>query len=241
MAALAGDDEFVVTPDEDAVRLREWQQSDPQELAPRAQTPGLVLVAQWGWATEEGSACREWFESLTSTTSAVDPSLYVYPAHSTHITVSTLSSFKKLDGPRVGLSPSDDERLLKAWTAALARLLARDPIKPFEVEVARVDISPGAAFIFFEDHSGSILQLRELVKEARDTDPDLLQLDTELGGRVKAAVHVPNIIHSSFARFVALPADVPRLREAFAREVGGSIGPLTIRVDEITLANECAP
>ena len=113
MAALAGDDEFVVTPDEDAVRLREWQQSDPQELAPRAQTPGLVLVAQWGWATEEGSACREWFESLTSTTSAVDPSLYVYPAHSTHITVSTLSSFKKLDGPRVGLSPSDDERLLK--------------------------------------------------------------------------------------------------------------------------------
>ena len=115
--------------DLDALALSKWGGADSGEPPPRAPTCGLVLVAEWGWASQPGVqvcgcfrpntlgggtrgslpnltsasfAKSERYEALKrSAEAAGGGALYVYPAHATHVTVATLSSFKKTDAPRV--------------------------------------------------------------------------------------------------------------------------------------------
>jgi|AntAceMinimDraft_5_1070358.scaffolds.fasta_scaffold179151_1 hypothetical protein len=92
--------------DLDAVALDAWVtaggRGEEGPPPPRARTPGLVLVAAWGWAAEPGGIASENAASEGATSSpharayaqlsaqiheASRGALYVYPAHATHITV----------------------------------------------------------------------------------------------------------------------------------------------------------
>ena len=92
------------------------------------------------------------------------------------LTLATLSSFKKPDAPRRGLSEALDHRFTAAWSNALARQLALFRVGSFTIEATRVEMSSGAVFIHFSDPSGGFAKLRELVARARDEDPELAAL-----------------------------------------------------------------
>lgn len=190
-AANAG--RFVVQVDADAVKLATWAGSSAgRELPPpRSLVPGLVLVAEWGWA--EQSAAGAAYARLRADVDEVSAgALYTYPPSATHITIATLSSFKKVDAARAGLSPAQDARLVEAWGNALERAFsAAPPLGPFELEASRIELSPGAGFLHFSDPTGSIGRLRACVERARDFDPELaaLEQDPLFQGRVRCSVH----------------------------------------------------
>ena len=195
------------------------------------------------------------------------------------MTIATLSSFRKPAQARGGLSPAQDAALLEAWGEALAAAFAARPEPAFELEARAVELSPGAAFLHFDDPSGAVARLRALVAAVRDDDGlgdtttggaggggALAGLDAELGGRVRASVHIPDIVHSSYARFVdaavepksatagaaarpttggatAMPAAAAggtALEERFAAMAAG-FRPFRVKVRGLTLANECSP
>ena len=201
--------------DVDAVQLAAWRAEagpagKPATVPPpRSPTSGLVLVAEWGWG--EAPAVAAAYEALRSGVAAAGAgALYAYPAHATHVTVATLSSFKKPDAPRCGLSAQDDAELVAAWGQALEEQLggggsgsgSDSAACCFELEAYRLELSPGAAFVHFRDPTGAMDRLRACVARARDENPALRTWDERLGGRVRGAVHLPDIVHASFARFV---------------------------------------
>mmetsp|Transcript_36525 Transcript_36525/g.72363 ORF Transcript_36525/g.72363 Transcript_36525/m.72363 type:complete len:309 (+) Transcript_36525:196-1122(+) len=199
--------------DQDAVALKAWamQNDSPLVPPPRALHPGLVLVAEWAWANMDKEQSEHYQRLQTATGEASLGLLYSYPAHATHITVSTLSSFKKPDAPRAGgLSPEADAAFVAAWGDALAGALGNENMAPFELEAYKIELSAGAAFLHFRDPTDSFGRLRALVASVRDTDPELATFDDLLGGRVREAVHLPDIVHSSYARFVASSCDSPQ-------------------------------
>ena len=155
--------------------------------------------------------------------------------------------------------PQVDAAYTDAWANALRTVLAEQPVAEFEIEAYKVEVSPGAAFLHFTDPSGSIAKLRELVAKARDEDPELARLaDGEkgfgvLGGGpgsggavpgLRSSVHIPDIVHSSYARFVGSPAGgadgEAALQKRFA-EAAAAFTPFKIKVRTLTLANEAAP
>lgn len=264
---------FTIRPDPDAIALASASKglspSEAQEAVGKVRglNPGLVLVAEWGWAVPghyadaDGDAAAEGYEAARSSTANVSGTcLYTYPSHATHITVATLSSFKKEDAPRSGLPPKVDATFTEAWAAALRNILADQPVPEFELEAYRLELSAGAAFIHFKDPSGSMNTLRELVAKARDEDPELARLaDGEkgfgvLGGGsgdggavpgLRSSVHLPDIVHSSYARFISTPDDGvggdAALQRRFEEEAAATFKPFKVQIRSLTLANEAAP
>ena len=78
--------------------------------------------------------------------------------------------------------------------------------------------------------------MHELSAELEDTyggnDPDILSL--------QAAIHVPDIIHSTVMRLASKPSDSPRLAKELAG-LGARWAPATVHVDEICLVYEKHP
>ena len=256
-----------IVPDADAVRLAEWRDhlaaspSSPPP-APRATVTrgGLVLVAEWGWAEPGEANSGERYAQLKAQLEAVaGEDLYVYPPHATHVTIATLSNFKKADAPR-GFSVDDatDAKVVEAWAAAIERSLAdaAPAVEPFTLEARRIELSPGAAFLHFCDPSGTVERLRQLVAQARDEDQGLAAVVQDYNAgkvdgdqAVRGAVHLPDIVHSSFARFVRAPPPGSEQSEAAAvaavagkfNTIAASFEPFPVRITRLTLANECAP
>ena len=102
---------FGLIADPDAVRLHN-SSSEP------CACPGLVFVAEWGWAEGGADDTRRRYETLRERTQQLSNGmLYTYPAHASHITIATLSSFKKPDAPRRGLSQEADAKYCEAWVS----------------------------------------------------------------------------------------------------------------------------
>lgn len=154
----------------------------------------------------------------------------------------TLSSFKNVEGVRVGLDPEQDARVVGAWSRRLGSILQESQVEPFVIRASKLELSPGAAIVHFEDPTGTIERIRDRVRTALAGDPSLEALDLEFGGKVAASIHVPNIIHSSYARFVATvsPEEFSAMEAAF-NALSARFKPFDILVDRITLANESSP
>jgi hypothetical protein len=133
-----------------------------------------------------------------------------------------------------------DELFLKAWADALQEQLTQQPLVPaFELVASRLELSAGAAIIHFEDPSGAMTALRQKVEMAA-ADQELAALDQQLGGAVQR-YFVPNIVHSSYARFIR-PVDAQRGEEMQAafQELASKFKPFSITVSVLNLINECS-
>mmetsp|Transcript_20044 Transcript_20044/g.27176 ORF Transcript_20044/g.27176 Transcript_20044/m.27176 type:complete len:277 (-) Transcript_20044:147-977(-) len=250
---------FVANPD--AIRLAAWQReaedapSGQQPESPRtALAPGFVFVAEWGWATREENGAAHYKALVDSTARAGQGgSLYCYPAFATHVTIATLSSFLKPDAPRNFLSPEADQAYTSAWSEAIDERLRQQPedAQPFDLVASSIELSPGAAFLHFTDESGTIQRFRDMVVDVRDSDPRLKALEEswetqpfarskDAAAQLRDSVHVPNIIHASYARFLSPVDDEEGLEQAFAA-VSEAFTPFTIRVRTLFLVNELSP
>lgn len=236
--------EFKFQIDPDAVKLAEWESRGRSLPPPRSQVSGLVLVAEWGWALHP-DVSENYDELLRATAAVSDGSLYTYPKFATHVTVATLSSFRKPDAARANISAEVDAALISAWGDALVVAIDDSNESPFDLEAYRIEISPGAAFLHFKDPNGSIARLRSLVEKVRDHDPHLEALDRQLEGRVRSSVHIPDIVHTSFARFVKADhsgdgTGDDNLISKFDK-MASKFAPFTIRIQKLTLADESTP
>lgn len=83
-------------------------------------------------------------------------------------------------------------------------------------------------------------KLRQLVRQCVDSDARLRLLDEQHDGRVSSSIHIPNIVHSSFARFIDEPEDSDLLAREFS-QLAESFEPFSITVTTLTLANEVLP
>jgi len=267
-----------IVPDPDAILLAEWAASGSGTPAPRATATrgGLVLVAEWGWAEDASNGGEQYAELKAGMEAAAGDALYVYPASATHVTIATLSSFKKEGAPR-GFAVDDamDSRVMSTWADALERSLLQDTeaagegaLGPFTLEAQRLELSPGAAFLHFADPSGAVERLRRAVARARDSDPALEKLATVdypaaatgagagagaqgSSGDIRASVHLPDIVHSSFARFIRTPPEQHpggggegTAAEAIVAKfnaLAADFQPFPVRIKRLTLANECSP
>ena len=82
--------------------------------------------------------------------------------------------------------------------------------------------------------------MRACVARARDCNPEIVALDCRLGGRVREAVHLPDIVHASFARFIQADQDSTAISARF-RKLSEGFVPFTVRVTRLTMANERTP
>ncbi|CAM9232667.1 unnamed protein product [Laminaria digitata] len=208
---------------------------------------GLVLVVGWGWG--EDSSTR--YEILASDMAALCPdSLHVYDAGHLHCTVATLSSFKNSKSVFFKASAADRDRAIQAWNRALTAAFARiKPAWPFELVFRLLEISPAATFLKADDASNTMETLRSAVKEAAE-DPLLHELSAELEDKyrgddpeilsLQAAIHVPDIIHSTVMRLASEPPNARRLAEELAG-LSARWAPATVRVDKISLVYEKHP
>jgi hypothetical protein len=233
--------------DDDAILLDAWLRNRNEggdDTPPRALFPGLVLVAEWGWAMDDANSCHyaELCEQLSSMSGG---SFYIYPASATHVTIATLSSFKKANAPRACIGPELDAVFVEAWAVAISKSVSESSFTAFELEAYQLELSPGAVFLHFRDSSGTIDRLRNIVRQARDSDPVLAALDInpEFSGRIRQSVHLPNIVHASFARCIGVskmqgPENQP---EELFEELRKNFVPFRIKIRTLTLANECSP
>ncbi len=269
---------FKIVPDPYAIRLKEWSDSEgaPAQAPRTTETRGgLVLVAEWGWAEDPENGGKQYLSLKKDIEDAMGECMYVYPPHATHVTVATLSNFKKSDAPRgFKNAPNDavDARILQAWGDALesafrnqTQIGDRSPqiqpssevarVGPFTLEAHHIELSPGAAFLHFFDPSGTIDRLRDLVKHARDKDPQLAAVVAELDessvsqsdgdeGRgnstLRDSVHIPDIVHSSFGRFIQDTADEAQVVARFS-SIAAHFKSFPLRITRLILANECSP
>jgi hypothetical protein len=257
--------------DNDALGISLWVESlhsSTQLPRPACTVPGLVLVAEWGWADCSEHLKFAYSQICEHTISAGKGTLFCKPAHASHITIALLSSFKRPhDSPRSNLTREQDEQYLSAWVEALNKSFeAKAGLKSFQIEAYKIEVSPGAAIILFKDESGTIDQLRSMVEDIISNDDGINELDEQYEGKgVKSSVFIPNIIHSSYARFTKSPANsyasverninnssadedlcycwnsFEEFKEEFESRMMSSFQPFKVQINRIVLANETSP
>ena len=235
--------------DVDTCNLRDYAANGtPGAPANSSNVAGIVLVAEWGW----GEKCVDEFKMLQSKLMGIGGEyLYIYPARATHITIATLSSFRDPKSPRSKVKgTSGEDRLLDVWSKAVQSIFKEEQDQgsfgAFELEANEVEMSPGAVIVKFVDRSGFIERIRERIRNIFEAHPTLQGLDSELGlpkGCLKHAVQIPNIIHSSLARFTSLISESvgENIMEKFETFAKNEFQTFRVQIKNVTLANEVAP
>ena len=148
--------------------------------------------------------------------------VYLYPIAHLHITISTLYNFKHPP-------PAAPEQCLQHWKDCFAKLKQRSQNKPILLQLDAIQLSKAAGFLQFRDELDAVGSLRRSIVEIcvpEDGQPPL---------------HLPNIVHTSFLRFVRKPAEPALFEEKFhrvCRQVLEKAGDIRLEFDEICLALE---
>eukprot|EP01137_Pigoraptor_chileana_P032252 Opistho-2@21340 len=206
---------------------------------------GITLTALWPAPEAFQEAYAAFRAALVERLGDAGKSAYVYPQDALHVTVATLVSFR--DSPLSRPSTTDAQqamelrnRTIEAWRTALSNAFSV-PIfdqAPFEVEIGRPILSPAAGYFSMSDVAGGISTIRDLVRRA--TSDPVFQTSGCPQPAEKGNLSIPNIVHSTFLRFVSEPSDSDGFRKAFA-ECAEKWVPMRALVTGVTLTLEDAP
>jgi hypothetical protein len=183
---------------------------------------GLNLALAWPLP----EPARHAYVSAAAELASLEPALFVYPHHQTHVTVLTLVSFKEHLQP----TPAQLETLEALGPRvreALAPLVRGLP--PIELGLGAPALSPQAVYVPIREPAGSVARLRALALAA------LPAIDQRF-----AACRPPPAIHFTMARFRRAPAapdDFAARFEVWAQS--RSLG--RARVAELLLTSETRP
>ena len=147
-----------------------------------------------------------------------DAGLFVYPFEQTHVTLATVVDFRRSLGvPPVG------RRSVRERSGRVVRRLAGilRYVKAFEIGFGQPVAGRRACFFEFSDPSGEVHRLR-----------------TQL--RAVAPAGLPDIIHSTFARYRAAPHDPTEWLHGFDK-LAGSVPAAFVRIEEILVVIETRP
>ncbi|CAF5215777.1 unnamed protein product [Rotaria magnacalcarata] len=152
-------------------------------------------------------------------------SVYLYPIAPLHITIATLHSFKHE-------VPQDPEACLKHWNECFTKLKQSAKPKPIILTLDSINLSKAAGYFLFHDTNNSMKHIRQSIR------------DTCIPEDGQPPLHIPNIVHTSFIRFIKQPNDPKKLEEKFHRvckELLKEQNEIRFDIDEICLAFEAHP
>ena len=209
---------------------------------------------------------REPYEAFATKLAQLDAGIYVYPVDHLHCTISTLIMFKSDCSKALARSdPSIQKAVVDAWKTALSKhfpaigvrelgrpdaadsmtdevkwpsssvLSPGQTLKPLSFTFVKPRISKAAAFFELKDNAGVIDSLRKAIRLAA-TDPILDPYREKLGD---FRFHVPEIVHSSFARFKQpLQSSYSHFEKQFDQLAAEAWKPVTVTVDRFFLCLE---
>ncbi|CAF0734609.1 unnamed protein product [Adineta steineri] len=152
-------------------------------------------------------------------------SIYLYPIAHLHITITTLYNFKHA-------WPQSPEKCLQYWKECFTKLKTASKNQPIILTLDSIQLSKAAGYFQFKNANNGIENLRQSIQtvcKPADGQPPL---------------HIPNIIHTSFLRFIKKPNDPVKFEEKFHRickEIFERINEIRFEIDEICLAYESQP
>jgi hypothetical protein len=152
-------------------------------------------------------------------------SIYLYPIAHLHITITTLFSFKHP-------WPESPEKCLQHWKDCFTQLKQTSKKKSFILTLNAIHLSNAAGYFQFKDENNAIENLRQSIRTIcipEDGQPLL---------------NIPNIVHTSFLRFIKKPNDPIKFEEKFHRickEIFDKTNEIHFDIDEICLAFETRP
>jgi hypothetical protein len=153
----------------------------------------------------------------------IESGIYIYPYHSTHITVATLVNFKEHIEP-TDRTIADMQQTADYVIRHMQPLFSQ--IRPFRISVGPPVLSNNAAFLPVLNPTGEIAQVRlSLAGLPQTLLPEL---------------NIPKIIHSTFMRFKRPPKDTAKFLSDF-ENISEGWEPCTAEVSEFVLTSETGP
>ncbi|CAF0848809.1 unnamed protein product [Rotaria sordida] len=152
-------------------------------------------------------------------------STYLYPIAHLHITITTLYNFKNE-------YPQSPEKCLKYWKEYFMKLKQTSKKKSIILKLESIHLSKAAGYFQYKDENNSIEYLRQLIR------------DICIPENGQPSLQIPNIVHTSFLRFIKKPNDPIRFGEKFHRickELLEKTNEICFDIDEICLALEARP
>jgi hypothetical protein len=152
-------------------------------------------------------------------------SIYIYPIAHLHITISTLFNFKDP-------WPESPEKCLQYWKECFIKLKQTSKNQSIVLTCDTIRLSKAAGYFQFKDKNNGIENLRQSIRDIcipEEGQPSLI---------------IPNIIHTTFVRFIKKPNDPIKFEEKFHRickEMLKKINEIRLEVDEVCLAFEAHP
>jgi hypothetical protein len=161
----------------------------------------------------------------TSFTDDEKQAIYIYPIPHLHITIGTLYNFKHA-------WPESPEKCLQYWKECFKRLKQTSKNQSFRLILDTINLSKAAGFFQFKDETNGIGNIRQSIREICKPEDG------------QPAISVPNIVHSSFLRFIKKPQDPEKFEEKFhriANEILAKTNTISFEINEICLAFEARP
>ena len=149
-------------------------------------------------------------------------SVYIYPIAHLHITIATLISFKHL-------RPESPDECTRYWRACFEKLKQTSQNKSIVLTLASIELSVAAGYFQFNDATNGFGRLRQSIRERC------------VPAEGQAPLNIPNIVHTSFLRFIKKPKEPRQLEEKFHRIARECFEPIRLDVDELCLALESRP
>jgi hypothetical protein len=152
-------------------------------------------------------------------------SVYLYPIAHLHITISTLYNFKHE-------WPQSPEKCLKYWKERFTKLKQIPKKSSVILTLDAIHLSKAAGYFQFKDENNGIENIRQSIRE------------TCIPEDGQSSLHVPSIVHTSFARFIKIPNNPKQCEETFHRicqQMLEKTSEIRFEIDEICLAYEARP
>lgn len=194
----------------------------------KRETFGLIVCALFHQAKPIGFAqfyhrlIERFHQELTDDE---QKAIYLYPIDYLHITVTTFVNFKY---PK----PESPQLVLNYWKDAFEQLKKTSRHRTIHLVLETIELSNAAGFFQYRDDNKGIEYLRQSIKEHCQPENEQTKL------------HVPNIIHTTFLRFVQPLADPQAFHEKFHRishQLIEQTPLVSFDIDEVCLALESHP
>jgi hypothetical protein len=156
---------------------------------------------------------------------------FLYPFHTTHVTIATLVNFKNHfkpvagDRKRILETASHVKELLAGW---LNKMIESGKMKPFIIEIGPPVLSARTAFLPIRNVTDEIKKIRAWAKRnlKRLLDDDF---------------NIPNYIHSTIMRFTKSPGISPALFLHKFEKIASHVNFGTVHINELYITSETRP
>jgi hypothetical protein len=162
---------------------------------------------------------------------------YIYPYHQTHITIATIVDF------RAHISPSSEEvnavndfiPLIEKSTSSIIEDF-RKRFGSIKLKFEQAYLSSAAGYLRIQNPGNEIKYLRSELGRAIASLAD----DDPRNKSMLSGFNLPDIVHSTFLRFIRIPEDFNAFRKSFDAATA-KIGFGNAEIDEILLTSETKP